>query len=77
MTANSMNLASAVRQLARPLAGNQRALDSLTAEKKLEIVPEPGYLFEEPGTLDIVARSACEWFGRHLHEPAPAGFTSR
>jgi len=73
MTANSMNLASAVR----PLAGNQCALDSLPAEKKLEIVPEAGHLFKEPGTLDIIARLACEWFGPHVHEPAPAAFTSR
>jgi dienelactone hydrolase len=45
---------------------NQRALRQLKAEKKLEIVPGATHLFEEPGTLEEVARLACNWFQRHL-----------
>ena len=42
----------------------------------LEIVPGATHLFEEPGTLDVVARRAGEFFARHLVSPtrvAPAG----
>jgi len=45
---------------------NQRALKQLVAEKELEIVPGASHLFEEPGTLEQVARLACNWFQRHL-----------
>jgi putative phosphoribosyl transferase len=45
---------------------NQEALDRLRAEKRLEIVPGAGHLFEEPGALDEVARLAAEWFTQHL-----------
>jgi dienelactone hydrolase len=48
------------------IAMNRRALDALTAEKKLEIVPGASHLFEEPGTLELVAHLASEWFRRHL-----------
>jgi dienelactone hydrolase len=37
--------------------------------KKLAIVPGATHLFEEPGTLDEVARLAGQWFGEHF---APA-----
>jgi hypothetical protein len=43
-------------------------LRELECEKRLEVVPEATHLFEEPGTLDEVARLAAEWFARHLHE---------
>jgi putative phosphoribosyl transferase len=45
---------------------NQQALKQLTSEKKLEIVPGASHLFEEPGTLEDVARLACDWFRCHL-----------
>lgn len=45
---------------------NERAFERLTCEKELEVVPGAGHLFEETGTLDIVARLACGWFSRHL-----------
>lgn len=35
-------------------------------EVRLEIVPGASHLFEEPGTLEQVARLAGEWFLRHL-----------
>ena len=31
-------------------------------------MPTATHLFEEPGTLDEVARLATDWFGRHLGE---------
>jgi dienelactone hydrolase len=34
--------------------------------KRLEVVPGASHLFEEPGTLEEVARLAAEWFTRHL-----------
>lgn len=45
---------------------NQRAYKHLVCEKHLTIVPRASHLFEEPGTLEEVARLAAEWFGRHL-----------
>ena len=50
-----------------PVIGmNREALARLRCEKKLEIVPGATHLFEEPGTLEQVARLAREWFDRHL-----------
>ena len=45
---------------------NQEALEQLEVEKKLDIVPGATHLFEEPGTLEEVARLAAGWFNRHL-----------
>jgi putative phosphoribosyl transferase len=45
---------------------NQAAFAHLRCEKQLVIVPGATHLFEEPGTLDEVARLAREWFERHL-----------
>jgi dienelactone hydrolase len=46
---------------------NQQALLYLAAEEKqLAIVPGATHLFEEPGTLEQVARLATEWFLRYL-----------
>jgi putative phosphoribosyl transferase len=45
---------------------NEEALAQLHIDAKLEIVPGASHLFEESGTLDIVARLACDWFRRHL-----------
>jgi len=45
---------------------NRLALAQLRSEKQLVIVPGATHLFEEPGTLDEVARLAREWFERHL-----------
>ncbi len=47
---------------------NRQALDQLRGEKRLEIVPGATHLFEEPGTLEQVARLAREWFDLHLRE---------
>lgn len=45
---------------------NEEALRQINAEKKLVIVPGATHLFEEPGTLEEVARLASEWFVEHL-----------
>lgn len=45
---------------------NQRAYDALRSERELVIVPGATHLFEEPGTLEQVARLAASWFARHL-----------
>ncbi len=45
---------------------NQRAFALLNCEKRLEIVPDATHLFEEPGTLEEVARMAARWFEKYL-----------
>lgn len=45
---------------------NQAAFALLTCPKQLAIVPGATHLFEEPGTLEEVARLAAQWFARHL-----------
>jgi dienelactone hydrolase len=45
---------------------NRVAFAQLRCEKELVIVPGATHLFEEPGTLDEVARLAREWFERYL-----------
>jgi dienelactone hydrolase len=49
---------------------NAQAFERLRCEKRLEVVGGATHLFEEPGTLDQVARLAREWFQHHL---GPAG----
>jgi putative phosphoribosyl transferase len=46
---------------------NRQAYAHLRCEKELSIVPGASHLFEEPGTLEAVARLASGWFERHLH----------
>lgn len=46
---------------------NQRALEALQVKKRLEIVPGATHLFEEPGTLEVVANLASKWFVDHLN----------
>ena len=52
---------------------NRDALKALSCEKKLEIIPGAGHLFEEPGALEEVARLACDWFQTHLAGAAGSG----
>jgi putative phosphoribosyl transferase len=49
---------------------NQLAYDQLHCEKKMAIIPGATHLFEEPGTLEEVARQAAAWFSEYL--PASA-----
>ncbi|VVC05310.1 Serine aminopeptidase, S33 [uncultured archaeon] len=45
---------------------NQEAFDKLKTEKKMVIVPGATHLFEERGTVEVVARLAADWFSTHL-----------
>ncbi len=45
---------------------NEQALRSLHCTKEMVIVPGATHLFQEPGTLEEVARLAKQWFVRHL-----------
>lgn len=45
---------------------NREAYRLLKCEKQLVIVPGATHLFEEPGTLEEVARLAAQWFTGHL-----------
>ena len=45
---------------------NQRAYEDLRCPKELKIVRGATHLFEEPGTLEQVARLACGWFKYHF-----------
>ena len=55
------------------LALNRTALQHLVCEKRLEVVPGATHLFEEPGTLEIAARAAADWFATHLAAAGPSG----
>lgn len=45
---------------------NRDAMQAMRAPVRLEIVPGATHLFEEPGTLEQVARLAADWFTTHL-----------
>ncbi len=49
---------------------NEEAYDRLRCEKALRIVPGASHLFEEPGTLEVVAQMAADWFAHHLQPMA-------
>ena len=51
---------------------NQQAYERLKAKKHLAVVPGATHLFEEPGTLQEVARLAARWFTQHLGLKKPA-----
>ncbi len=45
---------------------NETALDVMHCEREMVLVPHATHLFEEPGTLEEVARLAADWFGRWI-----------
>jgi putative phosphoribosyl transferase len=45
---------------------NEEARARMRAPVTLEIIPGATHLFEEPGTLEMVAQRAAGWFGRYL-----------
>lgn len=45
---------------------NREAYRFLRCEKELIIVPGATHLFEEPGTLEQVAKHAAHWFGKFM-----------
>jgi pimeloyl-ACP methyl ester carboxylesterase len=49
---------------------NRLALRHLRCEATLVTVPRATHLFEEPGTLEEVARIAADWFEDHFQSPS-------
>jgi len=45
---------------------NRRAQAAMPGECELTVVPRATHLFDEPGTLEQVAKLACDWFVDHL-----------
>ena len=52
---------------------NRMAMSRIPAEIRLVTIAGATHLFEEPGTLDQVARHAAEWFDRHLRALTGSG----
>jgi pimeloyl-ACP methyl ester carboxylesterase len=50
---------------------NEEAYTRLRCERALRIIPGASHLFEEPGTLELAAQTATEWFAQQL-EPEVA-----
>ncbi len=48
------------------LERNRKALERLGGPSELAVVDGATHLFEEPGTLEQVARLAADWFARYL-----------
>jgi putative phosphoribosyl transferase len=44
---------------------NRQAMERMSAEKKLVIIPGATHLFEEPGKLEEVAKISADWFLRY------------
>src|SRR5438477_6388345 len=45
---------------------NEQARAQMKCECKIDIVPGATHLFEEPGTLEKVAKLASDWFVQHI-----------
>ncbi|MCE5265148.1 MAG: dienelactone hydrolase family protein, partial [Deltaproteobacteria bacterium] len=45
---------------------NEQAMELLGGTKEMVIVPGATHLFEEPGTLEAVARLSAQWFRKYL-----------
>lgn len=45
---------------------NRSAWNRLNCEKEMQLVEGATHLFEEPGTLELAANSAAQWFLKHL-----------
>ncbi|MFC7385279.1 dienelactone hydrolase family protein [Sphaerisporangium rhizosphaerae] len=52
---------------------NREAMERMPGPTGFAVIPGATHLFEEPGTLDEVARLAGEWFVRHLSGAHPGG----
>ena len=50
------------------IAANQRALARLQGPRAIEIIPDAGHFFTEPGALTAVTAHAAQWFAQHLPE---------
>jgi putative phosphoribosyl transferase len=56
----------------RVIKMNKDAMPRMRGEVSLEIIPGATHLFEEPGTLQRVAKLAAAWFDRHLRSASPS-----
>jgi putative phosphoribosyl transferase len=56
---------------------NEQARRQLRGECRLTVIPGATHLFEEPGTLEEVARLARDWFSRHLVPAVPSPVSPR
>ena len=56
----------------RVLELNEAARAQLPGESRLVVIPGAGHLFAEPGTLEMVASLARDWFVRYLRAGPPA-----
>jgi alpha-beta hydrolase superfamily lysophospholipase len=45
---------------------NQEAFSHMHCTKHISIIPGASHLFEEPGTLEKVAKLASDWFKHYL-----------
>ena len=45
---------------------NEQAYVNMACEKEMVLIPGATHLFEEPGTLEEVARLASNWFRKYL-----------
>ena len=48
------------------IAMNREAFENLQCKKDIVVIPGATHLFEEPGTLDEVAKLAANWFLKHM-----------
>lgn len=51
---------------------NEAAFADLRCEKRFSVIPGATHLFEEPGTLELVAKQAAKWFESHFRAYVPA-----
>jgi putative phosphoribosyl transferase len=52
---------------------NRQAQERLRCQNRLVVVPGATHLFEEPGTLQVAAEAARDWFVEHAVNVAPGG----
>ena len=52
---------------------NRKVSQALACKQRLDVIPGATHLFEEPGTLQEVARLAAQWFEQHLRKPGQPG----
>jgi dienelactone hydrolase len=45
---------------------NRQAYERISGTKELKLIAGATHLFEEPGTLELVASLAADWFGKYL-----------
>ena len=55
-----------VGSLDHEVLGMNRDAAAMACEVEIAVIPGATHLFEEPGTLDEVARLASDWFSRRL-----------